>query len=108
MSATPNPNRREFRIAPLQPSRILYEPLVDRHLEYFFASKHTRQILQKTKVVNRRNEILDRSLTRELQRGALPLSNNFRLKKTAQGHSLSKHPQVLSKTVGKEEFAEFL
>lgn len=34
---------------------MIYEPLVDPHLEYFFSSKKHRQILLKNKVVNRKN-----------------------------------------------------
>jgi len=47
--------RREFRVAPLASNSIPYDPLVDHHLEYYFASKNTRHVLVKTKVVNRRN-----------------------------------------------------
>ena len=47
--------RREFKVEPLQNEGIPYSPLVDKHLQYFFANKFNRQVLLKTKVVNRKN-----------------------------------------------------
>lgn len=47
--------RREFKVTPLHSSSIPYDPLVDHHLEYYFSSKNNRQLLLKTKVVNRKN-----------------------------------------------------
>ena len=46
--------RREFKVSPLNQGP-LYEALADKHLEYFFASKHNRQALVNTRIVNRRN-----------------------------------------------------
>lgn len=47
--------KREFKVEPIHADKIPYNPLVDRHLEYYFSSKKNRDILIKTKVVNRKN-----------------------------------------------------
>lgn len=72
--------KREFKIDVHIPS-FEYEPLVDKHLEYYFASKNNRRILMKSKVINRKNEILDRSLNKLVEQGQLTIGNSFRVKK---------------------------
>lgn len=59
----------QFRVSPLHANKIPYNALVDKHLEYYFASKKNRNILVKTKVVNRRNEIIDRDLRKMIDLG---------------------------------------
>jgi hypothetical protein len=87
---------------------IGYEALVDRHLEYYFSSKVNRQTLLKAKVVNRKNEIIDRSACKTIKNNQLKLANSFRLKanKTQNNRysSLKPKPQSPSKTIGKKEF----
>jgi hypothetical protein len=46
--------KKEFKIDAFT-SQIYYDPLVDRHLEYFFSSKNNRQNLIKTKILNKKN-----------------------------------------------------
>lgn len=105
--------RREFRVSPLK-ANSQYEALADRHLEYFFASKLNRQALIKTRIVNRRNEIIDRDIVKHLQRDPERIASSFRLKKTASKpsrySSINSHntSNVINKTVGKKEFEEFL
>ena len=60
--------RRGFEV-PLTKQEISYDPLVDRHLQYYFSNKNNRKILVKTKVVNRRNEIIDKGLARKIKQG---------------------------------------
>ena len=99
--------RREFRVEPLKGEQLRYEGLVDRHLEYFFASKLNRQALVKTKLVNRRNEIIDRTVCRVIEGEHLQIHNSFRLKKSSSKKryaSVKSRPPSLAKTVGKKEF----
>lgn len=101
--------RRQFKITPLHTHAIPYDPLVDQHLEYYFSSKNNRHILLKTKVVNRKNEILDRNLTKMIEHGQLNIHNRFRLKKSRpkrydskNERSLENKVNQLSSTVGKK------
>jgi hypothetical protein len=104
--------RRDFRVSPLKEGQH-YEALADRHLEYFFASKLNRQVLVKTRIVNRRNEIIDRDICKLFQHDGQRIANSFRLKKAhpkpsrySSINARSNDPN--SKTVGKKEFEEFL
>lgn len=103
-------NRREFRVSPLKEGPH-YEALADRHLEYFFASKHNRQALVKTRIVNRRNEIIDRDICKVFQQDANRIASSFRLKKTTTKanryssiNARNQNNTLNSKTVGKREF----
>lgn len=103
-------NRRDFRVSPLKEGPH-YEALADRHLEYFFASKHNRQALVKTRIVNRRNEIIDRDICKLFQQDAHRIASSFRLKKTTpkvnRYSSIKARDQIStlnSKTIGKREF----
>lgn len=91
--------------------QLRYEGLVDRHLEYFFASKLNRQTLVKTKLVNRRNEIIDRTVCKVIEGEHLQIHNSFRLKKSSSKKryaSVKSRAPSMTKTVGKKEFEEFL
>ena len=106
--------KREFKVENIHETRIPYDGVVDKHLEYFFANKNNRHILVKNKVVNRKNQIIDRDLCHMLNSGALRISNKFRMRKSkpseahrSQFQSLQSRSS-LNKTVGKKEFKEFL
>ena len=81
---------------------------MDRHLEYYFSSKVNRQTLLKAKVVNRKNEIIDKSACKTIKNNQLKLANSFRLKanKTQNNRysSLKQKAHSPSKTIGKKEF----
>ncbi len=99
--------RKEFRIEPLKKDQIPYEGLVDRHLEYFFASKFNRQTLIKTKLVNRKNEIIDKSICKLIESDHMTIHNSFRLKKnnSKNRYEVNKtRGNSSGKTVGKKEF----
>lgn len=98
----------QFRVSPLHSNKIPYDALVDRHLEYYFSSKKNRNILVKTKVVNRKNEIIDRDLKKMIDHGELSISNKFRLKKSKvktdhckRYGSVDPHIPVVNLTLGK-------
>ena len=74
--------KREFRVENVHEKKIPYSPLVDKHLEYFFANKNNRQILIKTKQVNRKNQIIDRDVCRLLDTGTLNVHNKFRMRQS--------------------------
>lgn len=101
--------KQEFKVEPIHANKIPYNPLVDKHLEYYFASKKNREILIKTKVVNRKNEILDRDLKKMIEYGHLSISNKFRLKPSRpkidpakRYQSIDPKEESLNKTVGKQ------
>ena len=77
-------------------------------MEYYFANKKNREILVRTKVVNRRNEIIDKDLCKMIEFGLLKPVNKFRLKKQKISGDNKRYGSVeaksnsLSKTVGKK------
>ena len=74
--------KREFRVDNIHENKIPYSALTDKHLEYFFANRKNRHILVKTKVVNRKNQILDRDICRMIDTGTLIAHNKFRMRQS--------------------------
>lgn len=67
----------------------------------------------KTRIVNRRNEIIDPDICKLLQHDPHRVASSFRLKKAHPKPSRyssinSRNPPNSNKTVGKKEFEEFL
>ena len=60
------------------------------YLDYFFASKNNRRILRKTQVINGKNQILDRSLTKAVTTGLATLNTSFKIRNTKKGLSVRK------------------
>ena len=56
--------KRDF-VTELKPS-VSYEPLMDKHLDFYFSRKKNRRILQANKIINRRNYIVDKSINKKL------------------------------------------
>ena len=55
---------------------------MDKHLEFYFSRKKNKRILQQNRIINRRNYIIDKSLTKKLVTGEVNFTNtNFKIKK---------------------------
>ena len=63
-----------------KPSTVAYNPIMDRNLEYFFSSKNNRRILRKTRVINSRNQVLDKSVTKAVESGLANLNATFKIR----------------------------
>ena len=97
---------------------ISYEPILDRHLECYFASRQKRRLLRENRIINRKGEIIDRGLSKKLERGELTLQNSFksknkkvvkRKKTLDQEFSLpEKYDSLRPRTVEKDEFQSYL
>lgn len=57
------PRRPEFRVES-KPEVVEYDALLDSNLNYYFSSKNNRSILRKTRVINSRNQVMDRSVNK--------------------------------------------
>ena len=67
-----------------KPSTVAYNPIMDKNLEYFFSSKNNRRILRKNRVINSRNQILDRSVTQAVEKGLVSLNTTFKIRSRKQ------------------------
>ena len=56
-----------------------YDPILDRNLEYYFASRQNRRVLRKNKIINGKDEIIDRNVTKIVKSGQASLNTSFKM-----------------------------
>ena len=105
---------RDF-ITEHKPTLIPYNPILDKNLHYYFANRNNCKILIKNQIINHRNQLLDKSLTKAVQAGLVSLNPTFKIRhrktnpnKTMSNHNHSRKKKSESKGLEKEEFLEYL
>ena len=63
-----------------KPHLTTYNPITDKNLDYFFSSKNNRRILRKTRVINSRNQVLDKNVSKAVQDGLVNLNATFKIR----------------------------
>lgn len=106
----------EFKVEYI-PTVTRYDPILDSNLEYYFASRQNRRVLRKNRIINGKNEIIDRNITKIVRSGQVSLNNSFKMPgpRKFRGRTIemkqrrkNSSEKVRPSTVDRHEFLDYI
>lgn len=76
-----------------------YDAILDKNLEYYFANKHNRKVLRQHKIINGKDEIIDRKVSKIALNGDMNLNNGFTISRKMLGKTLDAKKGSLPKAM---------
>lgn len=78
-------------------SNSRYDPILDKNLQYYFANKQNRKVLRQHRIINAKNEIIDKKVTKIALSGEMKLNNGFRISRKMLAKTIDIHKDTLPK-----------